>query len=783
MQKRNTNNGRTVSPGRGAAGPAAGTSGRARKPSDSSGGSSSSSSSGGKYRYCVLSGNESVLLKEALQRRPWWEPAPENSDRWNLWAGLNGQRFDQYDLLSPLPAASTRAPLPITASTLTASKASTAPTAIAATAAPAARSASGAAASSSGRGAGGGAAAAAAADPRQRRCVNRLPEHRVLCTKSGLAGVLATLVQAQGQGQGQGQGLGSAAGRSVSAGAASAEGGGGGSGTAGSGSLSWIPETYVVAAGPKAPAASPALSRFKSAFAKHAAAGRRVWIAKPTSLNRGNGIEVFDSLDRILDHIKTRPAGSNLILQKYIENPLLLGGRKFDIRAYVLVGPPQLAAAAPADAGGGGDGGRASGAAAAAPYAEAAPVWFHREAYVRTSSTPYDPANLGNRSAHLTNDAVQKTLDTYHAFEDHCKLSLAQLGPELIRQAGQGPPAAAAAPAAPAASTSSAAAAPAPAPAASTPSAAPAPAPAPAASTPSAAPARAPAPAPVQPVPVPSVPVPVLDTAPGSEAGLWGRMRHCVAALLGASAHLLNPLRLGGCWELLGLDFMLDDAGGLYLIEVNTSPALFRAGAYLSDLLPRLVEEVVQRAVDPLFPPLPPPPAAAGAAEAAAETAAKAAEAAAVAGPAAGAGEVAAGERDAAAGGSSGGIGDGGRGGRGSSTITPLDGFVRVELLPPPAPGTARAAGANKGNGAVKSGATTAAAKGAGGDAVGGTAAAGRQLAQSSSGAARGSAAGGGSSNGRAAQNGSSKAVPGRMSPGRVYAAGTAGAGASAKRK
>ena len=50
-------------------------------------------------------------------------------------------------------------------------------------------------------------------------------------------------------------------------------------------------------------------------------------------------------------------------------------------------------------------------------------------------------------------------------------------------------------------------------------------------------------------------------------------MRHCVAALLGASAHLLNPLRLGGCWELLGLDFMLDDAGGLYLIEVSGTGA------------------------------------------------------------------------------------------------------------------------------------------------------------------------------------------------------------------
>jgi hypothetical protein len=41
------------------------------------------------------------------------------------------------------------------------------------------------------------------------------------------------------------------------------------------------------------------------------------------------------------------------------------------------------------------------------------------------------------------------------------------------------------------------------------------------------------------------------------------------------------------------------------LIEVNTSPALFRAGKYLSDLLPRVVEEVVQKCVDPVMPPPP----------------------------------------------------------------------------------------------------------------------------------------------------------------------------------
>lgn len=46
----------------------------------------------------------------------------------------------------------------------------------------------------------------------------------------------------------------------------------------------------------------------------------------------------------------------------------------------------------------------------------------------------------------------------------------------------------------------------------------------------------------------------------------------------------------------------------VFLIEVNTSPALFRAGKYLAELLPKVIEEVVQKAVDTC---LPPPPGAA----------------------------------------------------------------------------------------------------------------------------------------------------------------------------
>lgn len=38
----------------------------------------------------------------------------------------------------------------------------------------------------------------------------------------------------------------------------------------------------------------------------------------------------------------------------------------------------------------------------------------------------------------------------------------------------------------------------------------------------------------------------------------------------------------------------------VYLIEVNTSPALYRHGQVLTDLLPVLIEEVVQKVKIPL---------------------------------------------------------------------------------------------------------------------------------------------------------------------------------------
>jgi Tubulin-tyrosine ligase family len=54
------------------------------------------------------------------------------------------------------------------------------------------------------------------------------------------------------------------------------------------------------------------------------------------------------------------------VVQKYLENPLLVHGRKFDIRAYALVTPHGN-------------------------------VYLHRESYVRTSSMPFCLVDLDNR--------------------------------------------------------------------------------------------------------------------------------------------------------------------------------------------------------------------------------------------------------------------------------------------------------------------------------------------------------------------------------------------------
>ncbi|OAE32762.1 hypothetical protein AXG93_3556s1120 [Marchantia polymorpha subsp. ruderalis] len=68
-----------------------------------------------------------------------------------------------------------------------------------------------------------------------------------------------------------------------------------------------------------------------------------VWIMKPVGKARGRGIFLFTRLSQISEWKKDHrwksenPQVENYIVQKYIESPYLIGGKKFDLRIYVLV--------------------------------------------------------------------------------------------------------------------------------------------------------------------------------------------------------------------------------------------------------------------------------------------------------------------------------------------------------------------------------------------------------------------------------------------------------------
>ncbi|XP_067384030.1 probable tubulin polyglutamylase TTLL9 [Channa argus] len=130
------------------------------------------------------------------------------------------------------------------------------------------------------------------------------------------------------------------------------------------------------------------------------------WIMKPVAKSQGKGIFLFRKLKDIMDWKKDgtrseeqRDAAQveSYVAQRYIENPYLISGRKFDLRVYVLVTSYNPLKA-----------------------------WLYRDGFARFSSTRFSLSSIDDKYMHLTNVAVQKTAPDYDP-EKGCKWQMQQL--------------------------------------------------------------------------------------------------------------------------------------------------------------------------------------------------------------------------------------------------------------------------------------------------------------------------------------------------------------------
>ncbi|XP_022100588.1 probable beta-tubulin polyglutamylase isoform X2 [Acanthaster planci] len=116
------------------------------------------------------------------------------------------------------------------------------------------------------------------------------------------------------------------------------------------------------------------------------------WISKPNSMNQGKGIYLVKDISNIQHKyqlmeesgttIAPRRGNQSRLIQRYIPNPLLLDGKKFDVRAYMLI-------------------------ACTTPY-----IVFYHSGYLRLSCDSYDPTS-DDLALHLTNQFVQKKKPGY----------------------------------------------------------------------------------------------------------------------------------------------------------------------------------------------------------------------------------------------------------------------------------------------------------------------------------------------------------------------------------
>lgn len=104
-----------------------------------------------------------------------------------------------------------------------------------------------------------------------------------------------------------------------------------------------------------------------------------MWIVKPANLSRGRGIYLIDDVSEV-------SVEDTSVISKYISNPLLINGHKFDLRLYVVV-----------------------------TSVEPLRIYIYKEGLARFASEQYIGSKVtkDNMFVHLTNYSINKKNDNF----------------------------------------------------------------------------------------------------------------------------------------------------------------------------------------------------------------------------------------------------------------------------------------------------------------------------------------------------------------------------------
>ncbi|KAG1683767.1 Tubulin polyglutamylase TTLL4 [Nymphon striatum] len=140
----------------------------------------------------------------------------------------------------------------------------------------------------------------------------------------------------------------------------------------------FLPQTYIL------PHDIKALKKAWENLNQKKPRARHKWIVKPPASARGQGIKVIHKWSQI-------PKKWPLIVQKYIANPYLINGSKFDLRLYVLV-----------------------------TSFDPLRIYVFNDGLVRFASVKYSAnvKSLNDKFMHLTNYSINKKSSSYTANED-----------------------------------------------------------------------------------------------------------------------------------------------------------------------------------------------------------------------------------------------------------------------------------------------------------------------------------------------------------------------------